>query len=272
MRRLPESVLTTFLREVAAEHERTVARDGGAVFELRFADRRVQLRFADDALVDALLRPLASRVETRSGPIDATISIWESRRSADPLPVAWRDVDVNAGGLVRGADGERVVGVYAGWGAFTLVDLERSRILVRVPDARTMPWWERATPLRASLFWALGGAGRHLVHAGAVGDLERGGALLAGSGGSGKTTVALACLQAGMRYVGDDYLLLRSGAPTVAHNLYTTAKIDARHRACFPSCRGSPGARRSPRTMRRRCSTSTRRGPGRSSTAFRSAP
>ena len=139
-----------------------------------------------------------------------------------------------------------MLAVYAaGPGAVTLVD-RRSRVLLhRVPDARALPWWERAAPLRAALFWSLTGPGRHLVHAGAVGDEARGGALLAGAGGSGKTTVALAALAAGLRYVADDYLVLQDGPDPVAWNLYATAKLDAGHRARLPEPAGlatrSPG-------------------------------
>jgi hypothetical protein len=58
--------------------------------------------------------------------------------------------------------------------------------------------------------------------------------LLAGAGGSGKTTVALAALAAGMSYVADDYLLLRNDGEPVAWNLFATAKLDAGHLGRFP--------------------------------------
>jgi len=87
-----------------------------------------------------------------------------------------------------------------------------------------VPWWERAAPLRVALFWALSGPGRHFVHAGAVGD-DRGGVLLAGASGSGKTTVALAALTHGLGYVADDYGLLNTTSQPHAIALYRTASI-----------------------------------------------
>jgi hypothetical protein len=72
------------------------------------------------------------------------------------------------------------------------------------------------------------------VHAGSAGDADRGGVLIAGASGSGKTTVALAALAAGMRYVSDDYVLLHGGPEPVAWNLYGTAKLDAGHLLRFP--------------------------------------
>jgi hypothetical protein len=122
----------------------------------------------------------------------------------------------------------------------TLVDCGRRVLLHRVRAVAAVPWWERAAPLRVALFWALRGEGRHLVHAGAVGD-DRGGVLLAGASGSGKTTVALAALVHGLGYVADDYILLdAAGAPT-AISIYNTAKLDDGHVGRFGAL--APGIR-----------------------------
>lgn len=122
----------------------------------------------------------------------------------------------------------------AGSLAVTMFRRDDGALLHRVPDVSMLPWWERAAPLRPALFWALSGQGRHLVHAGVVGDAQRGGVLLAGAGGSGKTTVALASLAAGMAYVGDDYVLLHTEGQPVAWNMFATAKLDAGHVRRFP--------------------------------------
>jgi hypothetical protein len=44
-------------------------------------------------------------------------------------------------------------------------------------------------------------------------------------GGSGKSTTALACLEAGFEYVGDDYVVLSTDGAPVAHSVYGTAKL-----------------------------------------------
>jgi hypothetical protein len=93
------------------------------------------------------------------------------------------------------------------------------------PAVERVPWYERAAPLRAVLHWSLAGPTRHLVHGGAVGD-EHAGVLVAGAGGSGKTSTALACLEAGMGYAGDDYILVDLEPQPTAIGLYGTAKID----------------------------------------------
>jgi hypothetical protein len=48
--------------------------------------------------------------------------------------------------------------------------------------------------------------------------------LLAGKGGSGKSTTALACALAGMEYLGDDYCVIEPAAGKV-HMIYRTAKL-----------------------------------------------
>jgi hypothetical protein len=238
----PAAGLRGFFDEAAREHAAAVAAAGGVQRELRFADRRLRMRFDGSALADGLLAALSSRLTALLGAeaLDvtvpgATIALWEERHvPGGATPVPWSDADLGARGLVRGSDG--VVAVHeAGSRAVTLVDPASAMLLYRVPSSVGLPWWERAAPLRPALFWALSGPGRHLVHAGVVGDEQRGGVLLAGAGGSGKTTVALAALAAGMRYISDDYILLHADPAPIAWNLFGTAKLDAGHLARFPT-------------------------------------
>lgn len=238
------TALPAFFEDVAREHAAATASVGGCDFDLRFADRLIRLRFAGDELADALLAPFRPRManfdvpgadsEPPAAP-SATIALWQERDvPGRALSIPWRETDLAARGLLRGPDDSGVVAVHElGYHAITLID-RRARLLAhRVPDVTVLPWWERAAPLRPALFWALSGPDRHLVHAGAVGD-DRGGVLLAGAGGSGKTTVALAALAAGMKYVSDDYLLLHTHPEPLAWNLFATAKLDAGHLARLP--------------------------------------
>ena len=248
MSRLAEGVLARFYEAAAAEHAAAGARAGLVDTDVRFADRTVRLTFAGRELADALRPALAPRIVPPSPLVDVSIRLWqEADLDGRAQPRPWRDVDLGPRGLVLGDPSDGVVVVHEeGSGAVTVVDRQAQNLLYRVPSAKQLPWWERAAPLRPAFFWALTGPGRHLVHAGAVGDPERGGTLLAGSGGSGKTTLALAALISGLRYVADDYLLLVADPSPVAWNVYSTAKLDEGHLVRFPELRSGVRLSESP--------------------------
>lgn len=74
-------------------------------------------------------------------------------------------------------------------------------------DAGALPIWEPSAPFRNLLHWSLADTGLAFTHAAVVGT-SAGGVLLAGRGGAGKSTTAMACVDAGWRYVADDYCVL----------------------------------------------------------------
>ncbi len=81
-------------------------------------------------------------------------------------------------------------------------------------------WWSSTTPSLQPM------------HAGAVGR-DDGGVLIAGRGGAGKSTTALACVDGGLLYAGDDYTLLDVDGPMV-YGLYNTAKLRPESLDRFP--------------------------------------
>ena len=50
--------------------------------------------------------------------------------------------------------------------------------------------------------------------------------LLAGKGGSGKSTTALVCLHSSLVYAGDDYCLLATDDGPYVFSLYSTGKLN----------------------------------------------
>jgi hypothetical protein len=219
MPRLAEAPLEELFVRAVDAYGQAIAQNGELRRELSFAGRQLSFRFAGPALAPALLGAMVPRI-VEDGGGDLGIGLWAD---ADPGP--WHPGDLGPRGLVRGSSPDGVSAVYeSGSGALTLFDRVGSRILHHVPGVDEIPWWERAAPLRPALFFALASTSRHLVHAGAVGDPGLGCVLLAGPGGAGKTSLALAAVEHGLRYVGDDYVLLEDG---IAWNLYATAKVDA---------------------------------------------
>jgi hypothetical protein len=120
-------------------------------------------------------------------------------------------------------------------GCFYALDHDRRRAHFWQADATRLPPHHRAAPLRALFNWWLAGRGLQCVHAAACGT-PLGAVLVAGPGGSGKSTLSAACVLQGMQFVADDYLAVSIGQRPTAHSLTGTLKLSPEHAArCFPS-------------------------------------
>jgi len=73
--------------------------------------------------------------------------------------------------------------------------------------------------------WVMQRFDRQLLHAAVVGT-DHGGVVNTGSGGTGKSTAALLCLEAGLTYLGDDYVVVALDPAPTAYSLYCTAKLN----------------------------------------------
>jgi hypothetical protein len=104
-----------------------------------------------------------------------------------------------------------------------IVDHEAGKAFYLLRDAAPLPFWELSSPFRHILHPWFSARGLQYTHAGAVGG-PNGGVLLAGKGGSGKSTASLLCAAAGMSYAGDDYCLTKADDAHV-FSLYNTAKL-----------------------------------------------
>jgi hypothetical protein len=188
----------------------------------------VHLRFAGPALV-AQLTPALAHLATPPAPAPAlTVHLWDSVSTGVEMPPPpWPEDAYQARMEVRGFGDDSAIGVAydLGAGALSMLDMKRDWALYWTHDARRLPGYEAGAPLRTILHLWMGHQGRRFVHAAAVGTAD-GGVLLAGKGGAGKSTAALACLDAGLLYGGDDYCLLETGPAPYLHSLYNSAKLD----------------------------------------------
>jgi hypothetical protein len=117
---------------------------------------------------------------------------------------------------------------------FAAVDWSTNTAYWLIPDAASIPYLERARPLKLLLTYWLGMQGRYFIHAAAVGN-GQGGVLVVGQSGAGKTTTALSCLDAGLGYAADDHcLILLEESPSV-HSIYGTGVLSAEDLDQFPS-------------------------------------
>lgn len=202
--------------------------------QLRIAGRSVLLRFASRPLADLLARSFRHlRASVATSP-DLVIDCWsiDPGTSATP-PDGWPETGVTY--LERHS-------VHLAWeppgGPLAIYDRDRRRALMRFGPIDSIRKWEAAAPFRTILHWWAADQSLQFVHGAAVGD-SRGGVLLVGRSGSGKSTTALACLAGSLHYAGDDYCLVEPGAPPQVHSLYLSGKGHARTAELVPSLRDS---------------------------------
>jgi hypothetical protein len=124
--------------------------------------------------------------------------------------------------------------LHEGFRTLFLWDREQRRAAVWLGEGGELPYHLVALPLLPILSWVLAERGRSVIHAAAVAT-DSGALLIGGRSGTGKSTAALACLDAGLGFLGDDMCIVEPGAPPVVHSLYCSGKLDAPDTARFPA-------------------------------------
>ena len=209
---------------------------------LRIAGLRVRLRFATPALATATMRALAHHAESgvADGSPDLTVFVLDRDSPGNPLRESSAEATSEAaehGDRVERwiYDGDEGRGLrQEGFRALYLWHRALGRAAVCFDDARDLPYYQLALPLLPVLAWWLSERGLAIVHAAAV-ETGAGVVLIGGRSGAGKSTAALACLNDGMGYLGDDLCVVETGTPPVVHSLYCSAKLDPGDTARFPA-------------------------------------
>jgi hypothetical protein len=188
----------------------------------------IRLRFAGPALVPRITPALEHLATKPSSSPMLTVCLWDSVSTCTQMPPPpWSADAYIARGEVRGYnDGHIRTSFHIGANVLNMLDTRLDVAVFWIRDARQLPYYESGAPLRTILHWWLSNHGRQFVHAAAVGTAQ-GGVLLAGKGGSGKSTTALTCLNSKLAYVSDDYCLLTTNPHPYVYSLYSSAKVDA---------------------------------------------
>lgn len=198
------------------------------------AGRTIRLVGAGPALLDQVAPAFAHLPRGDDDDADLTVWLFDTASTGQTLPElagALPAVGEAVAPLI--SDGGRSFVLHAFERSVSFLDHTRGLGVHAVADAAEVPPWERACPLRALLTWWFAGQGLLLCHGAAVGSPD-GAVLLAGPGGAGKSTTALACFAAGLGYLGDDYVLVDPTTRTV-WSVYGSAKLAPDHLARFPA-------------------------------------
>jgi hypothetical protein len=227
----------------ASSWDEAAAAVGSHSVDLKVGGVHLRLIFAGTELVPDVMMAL-KHLRAEPAEPQVVVRLYDSA-STGVLPprFPWRAHEVGQRGLVNVVSDEDVSTVFHGdlmalntdFRALSMVRRSSREAIFWVLDRQRIPWWERAAPLRTLLHWALRGPSRLLVHAACVGTAGTG-VLLAGPGGSGKSTTAVASLHAGLDYAGDDYVLAETLDGRVhAHSVYGTAKVTEESAAMLPT-------------------------------------
>jgi len=189
----------------------------------------VTLRFASPPLRERLTPAFAHLAAPADGGFERphlTVHLWDSVSTGiAPLPLPPAS-SADAAGELHHFHEPPLRGAYRPHlRTFSMLDSEAGAAWHWVEDALRQPPAEQACPIRQILFWWLASRGYLQLHGAAVGSAE-GGVLLAGQPGSGKSTVALACVGSQLLYAGDDYVASTFGPRPQVASLYNSAKVE----------------------------------------------
>jgi hypothetical protein len=196
---------------------------------LRIAGKPVLVRFGSRELAKLLRRSIRHLREEFSSPPDLVIDCWSTA-----------EVCLAGESIASGIFHLEREGIQLTWdapdGPLTIYDPLRNHAWMRFGKLDSVSNYEVARPFRKILHWWAVDRSLQMIHAGAIGD-SKGGVLLAGRSGSGKSTTALACLAGGLKYAADDYCLVEPGERSHLHSLYLSGVANARTADLVPTLR-----------------------------------
>jgi len=223
--------LTGFFSEFRAAFESARKQaDGDLDVWIEAGGRKFLIRFATTEMRDMLMPALKHLTipPGNAGDRHFTIEAWDSAATGvwPPNPPWTWDAGMRKG-EISNLDDPRFEGhANSESGVVSLHDIETRAAIFWMRDARSLRGYEKAAPFLQIFQWCFQQAGRRITHSAVIGDAS-GAALLAGRGGSGKSTTAALARESGLLHLGDDYCLL-ADAPPRAFTFYSTAKLHPR--------------------------------------------
>lgn len=193
----------------------------------------VSLDFATPSLTQKIARAFDHLKIALPIPSDFTIRLWDASEIGGKLPpLEWNMIFRNG---YRGyCEPPYYFHYFPCIGAISFLNTEQNKAYYVVRSGKDLPWWVSGSPLQPLLHAWFRERGLQLTHSAAISDGQSA-LLLAGKGGSGKSTTVLTCLTEGMHYLGEDYCLLKPGSPPQVYSIYQSAKWQAHTRKLFPN-------------------------------------
>ena len=199
-----------------------------AIRRIEFGHLTLQLSFNDDRLAALYWRALKHIASPAAAETDVHIHVLCGDVIGKELPrMGWAPSDFGPKRTVPGwCDEHRSTFLLRTERGVALFDRSNRVGYVWMPSVANLPWWERAAPARWLLDIIAAQNALCTVHAACIGR-DDAAVLIAGPGGIGKSSLALACIAGGLGYLGDDYCLLDLRCTPRCHSLYSSAKWNA---------------------------------------------
>ena len=212
---------------------------------LTLAAETVRLIFTNPSLVDLVMPAFAHLVSEEISDPSLTVFVGDetSTKRAFPLPPwpVYTDHRLSPNQVGVGQDryyyrDGRFNFYFSPDVPINLFDRSSRTAYWWMHDAGLAPYWERGAPLRLILNWWAAARGLAFIHSGAIASTA-GAALLAGGGGSGKSTTSLASVGTELKYLSDDYCIVAPEPEPAAHSVYCAGKLNPDSLARLPHLR-----------------------------------
>jgi hypothetical protein len=206
-------------------------------FDVGIAGLRLRVEVVGTDLAATMRRAFSHLILPAAGAQpDLTISVWDETATGVKVPGQFsperrRNDDVEII-LKISADGRYVCeqrDLSVSW-----LDTVSNRIVGCVSSAHYQYLDERARPYHKLISAWLDERGIQFVHAGLIGSGDTG-VLFVGNGGAGKSTSSVACLRAGLGYLGDDFVGIENNEGSyTGHGLFSSCLLNVDHLHRFP--------------------------------------
>lgn len=217
----------TILPDILAYFNQSRVKADGVRKRFVFIGGTVLLTYSSDILEHSLFKAF-EHLEVTGTDADAAFTIYacDSDILGYDLPGCdWlNEISKNKTEIVTYNSGNIHVLYNPKSGIFSMFDNGRNRGFYYLPKAGDIPFYEKAAPMRMLLHWWCEKSGLVLVHAAAIGG-DASAVLLAGRGGTGKSTTALLAARHGFKFLGDDYVILENNAGPVVYSAYNSVKF-----------------------------------------------
>jgi hypothetical protein len=227
------------MRDAFEQAERQAA-DAICERNLLLGGRRVRMRIVGPDLFRRLSAAVSHLPDASTDrEPDLTVELWDGESTGVDIPIsnlrdAFHRTWPFGRSVLASSRDESTIG-YQSFGSSLIYDRRERAIVGRFDSHARLTLFEMGKPLQPLLFAWHSDNDAVPVHAGFVAREGRG-VLMGGSGGSGKSTTCLLCLEHGFDYLGDDYIGIPDpgNSAFAGFSFYNSTWLDPKHIGRLP--------------------------------------